>query len=217
MTDHTHEHTHEVVNPSGRPVHEDVSHSHPHADEINTHHLWDEEPERLAELAREEEKKVAAEEKAIDAVKKIRATEKRASVSASLQTEEMSGTPASLPNAVDAGIEEFIGLIEGDKMTTATRTWTKEEIEILLVKSDLMVGRSLAKLYERQTSDEKASESTVHLNGVGFNSVDSKLLSSLARWYLSHGNTLTRKQMTLARKMIIKYAGQLAGVANGIK
>ena len=41
--EHSHEHDHEVVNPTGRPVHGDLRHTHSHVAKMNVHHgLWDE-------------------------------------------------------------------------------------------------------------------------------------------------------------------------------
>jgi hypothetical protein len=99
-------------------------------------------------------------------------------------------------------------------MTTQTKVWTKEEIKDLIGKSNKMVSRSLVKLFEKQTEDEKSSEETKHHNGVGFNGTDGKFLSSLAKQVLQ-GRTLTEKQLTHARKKLIKYSGQLAKIANG--
>ena len=44
MAQHSHEHTHEVTNPNGRPVHDLITHSHDHDDGINRHHHYTEEP-----------------------------------------------------------------------------------------------------------------------------------------------------------------------------
>ena len=99
-------------------------------------------------------------------------------------------------------------------MTTATKVWTKEEIKDLLERSNKMVHRSIVKIFEKQTADEKRSEATNHSNGVGFNSVDAHLLSSFAKQILK-GYTLSEKQMYHARKKIMKYSGQLAKIANG--
>jgi len=50
-----------------------------------------------------------------------------------------------------------------------SRIWTESEISSLIESNDAMVIRSVKKLYEYQTNDEKVAEHTKHLNGVGFN------------------------------------------------
>ncbi len=44
MAQHSHEHTHEVANPGGTPVHGDLTHTHGHDDGMNEHHYYTEEP-----------------------------------------------------------------------------------------------------------------------------------------------------------------------------
>ena len=48
------------------------------------------------------------------------------------------------------------------------KTWTREEIEQLINTNDRMVERSMVVLWERQTRDEQASQTTNHHNGMGF-------------------------------------------------
>jgi len=43
---HTHIHSHDVVNPSGQPVHQ-ITHCHEHIAEMNGHHHYTEEPPKL--------------------------------------------------------------------------------------------------------------------------------------------------------------------------
>lgn len=98
--------------------------------------------------------------------------------------------------------------------------WTKEDIQEGLRTNDHWVVRGILAIYDYQTEDEKNIEDTKHNNGVGFNGVDGHILSSFAcqikRWDKSKFRTpLSPKQMTLARKKIMKYAGQLTKIANG--
>jgi hypothetical protein len=93
------------------------------------------------------------------------------------------------------------------------KTWTVEEIKSLLLKSNKMVEKSLVKLYALQTEDEKVIGQTVQSNGVGFNGVDSNILSSFAKQVMQ-GRTLSDKQIIIARKKIVKYAKQLTKIAN---
>jgi hypothetical protein len=94
------------------------------------------------------------------------------------------------------------------------KDWTKEEIKDLLEISSKMVHRSIVKIYEKQTDDEKQTLETKHHNGVGFNGVDAEIMSSFARQILN-GKTLSPKQMSIAKRKIKKYSGQLAKIANG--
>lgn len=98
-------------------------------------------------------------------------------------------------------------------MAEQARVWTKEEIKHLIASNDVMVGRSLVKLLERQTSDEVASEETRHTNGRGFNSADAKIGTGLAKFYQRY-DSLSEKQLARARKFLPKYAGQLVEEAN---
>lgn len=104
---------------------------------------------------------------------------------------------------------------EGEEyMATKTKgPWNKENIIELLQKSDQAVMKGLKVIYDRQTSDEQNAERTKYLNGRGFNGLDAEFGSSLAKQVISK-NFLTQKQMDAARKMLKRYAGQLALVAN---
>lgn len=93
------------------------------------------------------------------------------------------------------------------------KTWTKDEILALLAERDAAVARALVALYERQTADEQSALITTHHNKMGFNGLDARFGSELARKVLK-GWTLSPKQLAAARKMLRKYAGQLVLVAN---
>lgn len=94
--------------------------------------------------------------------------------------------------------------------------WTRESVIAKLQTSDILVERSLLKLYARQTTDEQASLTTKHTNGMGFNGVDSFILTSFSQWILKlqdsgrpEGKRLSDKQRAIARKKLVKYVGQL--------
>ena len=95
-----------------------------------------------------------------------------------------------------------------------SKKWTKEEIQSLLETNDEMVRVGLLAVYALQTQDEKNSEHTKHNNGVGFNGRESEILSSFANQLKDKGY-LSPKQIDLARKKLMKYAGQMIKVANG--
>lgn len=98
-------------------------------------------------------------------------------------------------------------------METVKKVWTKDEIKSLLEKNDLFVAKSVVKIWERQTTSEKTSQSTEVNNGIGFNGLDAKIMSSFAEYFVTHGR-LSAKQLNLARKKIMKYAKQLTSIAN---
>lgn len=91
--------------------------------------------------------------------------------------------------------------------------YTKNDIKELLLKSDKAVARAIIALYNCQTESEKNSEATVESNGIGFNGCDAKFFSSLAQ-QIQSGRILSAKQISFARRGILKYSGQLASIAN---
>lgn len=100
-----------------------------------------------------------------------------------------------------------------DEERKENKVWTVEEIKRLLAINDTMLYRSLLKLYECQTADEKADGQTHEYNGVGFNGVDAPILTSFVEFYKRKG-FLSTKQKAIARKKIMKYAKQITKLAN---
>ena len=96
-----------------------------------------------------------------------------------------------------------------------TATYTKDDIKRLLQENDKAVERAIIRLYDFQTPTEQEIRETREKNNVGFNGVDAELLTGFAKFMLERKRHLTPKQMTYARKKILKYAGQLAKIANG--
>lgn len=94
-----------------------------------------------------------------------------------------------------------------------TRTWTEEEIKILIQTNDIVLYRALLKLYACQTETEKETHSTRNKNGEGFNSYDAKFLTSVSKFLKSRGY-LTDKQKYIVRKKLVKYNKQLTRIAN---
>lgn len=91
---------------------------------------------------------------------------------------------------------------------------TKESIKTLLEDRMDAVLRGLLVIDALQTETERQVGDSVVLNGVGWSGTDAEFMSSLARQYRQRG-TLSDKQKHWARKKLMKYAGQLAKVANG--
>ncbi len=93
----------------------------------------------------------------------------------------------------------------------------KEDIKLLLETNDLAVLKGLIRIYQLQTDDEKDCEETRHHNGVGFSggmNGEAGFLTSVAKQFLQRGS-MTTGQFRPVKKQMMKYAGQLAKIANG--
>ena len=111
----------------------------------------------------------------------------------------------------------------------SNQKWTKESIKAKMSQTnhegDMWVVRGMLAILQFQTAEEKVNGVTVEDNGVGFNGVDAELLTSFADQAsrvlverpndpLRYTRSLSPKQMEIARKKMLKYAGQLARIAN---
>jgi len=96
-------------------------------------------------------------------------------------------------------------------------TWKKDEIKEKLMMGDVRwIERAVIAIFNKQTENEKEVESTNMRNNVGFTGADAKILTSFAKQLLKNKNRhLSEKQMAIAKRRIVKYAGQLAKIANG--
>ena len=76
---------------------------------------------------------------------------------------------------------------------------------------------ALQRLYGFQTEDEKSSGETKHHNLRGFDSVDCRIMTSLAK-QLQEKGSLSEEQIQILFKRIPKYAGQLVkdSIENGL-
>lgn len=95
-----------------------------------------------------------------------------------------------------------------------TKKWTKAEIRNRLETDDKWLIRGLVAIYNRQTDQEQNNGMTKEENGVGFNGVDSVILSDMAKQHMTRG-FLSRRQIEIVRGKMLKYAGQLTKIANG--
>lgn len=95
------------------------------------------------------------------------------------------------------------------KMTIAKK---KEWVLAQLDSSQRNVELAVVAIFNRQTSDEQATNSTNNLNSMGFNGTDAEFGSSLAKSILTYGK-LSPRQAEYARKLIRKYWKQLIEVA----
>jgi len=94
------------------------------------------------------------------------------------------------------------------------KIWTKEEIRNNIQNDQAWLERAIVAIYDRQTEDEKAIQDAKERNNVGFNKPDSGRGSYFAKW-IKDGRHLSGKHLEKARKMMIKYSGQLEKIANG--
>lgn len=98
-------------------------------------------------------------------------------------------------------------------MRNDNKTWLRSEIESLLTINNRAVEKGIVAIFERQTEDEKASETTNHHNNIGFCGWAAKNGTYYAKWVLS-GRTLSGKHLDKARKIALHHAGQLTNIAN---
>jgi hypothetical protein len=98
--------------------------------------------------------------------------------------------------------------------------WTTTVIKDKLSTNDLWLIKGILAIYQRQTYDEQDNELTKEKNGVGFNSCDAGILTSFAKQIKKNKTDskytlpLSPKQLKVARKKMLKYAGQLTEIAN---
>lgn len=96
---------------------------------------------------------------------------------------------------------------------TANGPYTKENIWKNLSTDDKVLYWALLNMLRMQTPDEQVELRTTHVNRRGFNSADAAFGTSLAQQYQVR-KSLSQKQKDMARKMLRKYCGQLADIAN---
>lgn len=86
-------------------------------------------------------------------------------------------------------------------------------IKMKLSTNAVWAKAAMLKVYDKQTEDEKVSETTKHLNRVGFSGVDAELLSSFSKQMHSRG-FLTAKQMRYVFKKMPKYWEQIFNMSD---
>jgi hypothetical protein len=70
------------------------------------------------------------------------------------------------------------------------------------------VLNALVALYTQQTEDERVTRQTTHQNGIGFNSLDAPILSSIVD-QLKRTNKVSEKQYALVKELLPKYGRQI--------
>jgi hypothetical protein len=107
----------------------------------------------------------------------------------------------------------------GGNVMPADILWTPARIREKILSSDVMLERSIVKIYEHQTYAEQNAGVTVEHNGVGFTAFDAEFMSSLATRIRSsrqlEGARLSAQQRAIARNKMVKYAKQLSRLVNG--
>lgn len=105
------------------------------------------------------------------------------------------------------------------------QTYTKEFIANKLQTNNEWLWKGVLAIYKKQTDAEQAAGTTREDNGVGFNGADAEILSSFAQRIINWQNAnpihrinwpcpLSIRQLEVARRRMVKYAGQLAKIAN---
>ena len=86
--------------------------------------------------------------------------------------------------------------------------WSVNTIKERLKTDDIALKRALERIHSFQTRDEQDHAQTAYSNGEGFNGVDANILTSFHD-QLEQKGYLSKKQMELLRKKMVKYARQL--------
>lgn len=94
--------------------------------------------------------------------------------------------------------------------------YQKEDILSLIKNRDDAVIQGILTLYENQVCWEKHNRLASIKNGRGFNKFDAKRLSELAEGFKCDREP-TKREISIARRKLIKYAGQLAKITNHVR
>lgn len=102
-------------------------------------------------------------------------------------------------------------------MTNTYPPFSNTKLNINYVKQRLMeddkwLYRGILAIYDRQTDEEQYKGVTKEKNNVGFNAIDAEILTSYAL-LIKKAGFLTIAQKEIARKLMVKYAGQLHQIA----
>ena len=107
--------------------------------------------------------------------------------------------------------------------TTERKVWTRDEINALLISSDIAVEKAILRIYDRQTRDEQNTQSTRHQNSIGFSGAAASTGSYCAQWLLAgrnYGGTKVAERhlsgvwLAKARKICLIHSKQLVEIAN---
>lgn len=121
-------------------------------------------------------------------------------------------------NATETGYavtKKYIDTAMSNEIKAERNDWTKEEIKHLIKTNDNFVIKSLIRLYNYQTEDEKNTGETENNNNVGFNGYDAKPLTDLVNQIVKF-KFVTFGQVAFIRNKLYKYSNQIAKIANGV-
>lgn len=96
--------------------------------------------------------------------------------------------------------------------TSKPLRYSAQEIAAKIATDDRWLYRALTRIYDEQTSDEKQAGITKLDNGVGFNAVDARTLSRIAKQLVVRG-WIPAEDREMARARLKKYSSQLARLA----
>ena len=105
--------------------------------------------------------------------------------------------------------KSFDGWVGGWYSIPTMKIKVAEYIKNQLATNQAWAIKALVKVYTLQTLDEQATGQTSNLNGVGFNGIDSQILSSFAE-QVNKGRNLSAKQMAIVFKKMPRYHKQVA-------
>ena len=105
--------------------------------------------------------------------------------------------------------KSFDGWVGGWYSILMMKMKVAEYIKNQLATNPAWAVKALVKVYTLQTLDEQATGQTSNLNNVGFNGIDSQILSSFAE-QVNKGRNLSAKQMAIVFKKMPRYHKQVA-------
>ena len=91
---------------------------------------------------------------------------------------------------------------------------TKQDVQEKLKTDNRWLYRGLLAIWKLQTREEKLVKTTINSNKIGFNIPDAGRLSKYA-YRVKNFGCLDDYALLVCRKKMMKYAGQLARLANG--
>lgn len=94
-----------------------------------------------------------------------------------------------------------------------TTTYTRDQINALLLANDRAVLVAMTRLYDAQTADEQAVTTVRYLNHKGFSVRTVGVGSRIARKIVK-GTTLSPAEMKMARDIALWHSKQLVELAN---
>lgn len=92
--------------------------------------------------------------------------------------------------------------------------YTREQVRAKLASDDRWLLRGLVAIYRHQMNDEQEQRLTKYKNNVGFNAADAPVLTEWAKAAEQGDTNFHPTALAIVRSRMLKYAGQLARIAN---